>query len=196
MDRDVVLAGPARVPELAALLGEAFVDDEIVSWPFGVDDLERAIRLFEIIDDGFARAGFLWEVPRARGVAMWVPPDAFERYLEAERATRGPLTALTPDDGVRYRAFWDWIESNLPDEPQWFLDHVAVARTERGRGIGSALIRFGLEKAARDGVITTLETSRPQNLPVYEHLGFRTYLEADAPDGGPHLWFMRADPDR
>jgi hypothetical protein len=27
-----------------------------------------------------------------------------------------------------------------------------------------------------------------------EHLGFHTYLEADAPDGGPYIWFMRADP--
>jgi len=26
------------------------------------------------------------------------------------------------------------------------------------------------------------------------HLGFHTYLEADAPDGGPYVWFMRADP--
>jgi len=125
---------------------------------------------------------------------MWVPPDGFERYISAEVATRDLVTSLTADDGIRYRAFLDWIESNLPDEQQWFLDHIAVADAERGRGVGSALIRSGLDRAARDGVATTLETSKPQNLPIYEHLGFRTYLEADAPGGGPHLWFMRAEP--
>ena len=195
MEVEIVQATPDRVPELAELLGTAFADDPIVTWPFpGITDVARATRLFEILDDEFARSDMLWEVPRARGVAMWVPPDGFDRYLDAELATRGPVSALTDDDGERYRAFWDWIETNLPDEPQWFLDHVAVAASERGRGIGSALIRFGLERADDEDVTTTLETARPENVAIYEHLGFETYLEADAPDGGPHLWFMRADP--
>lgn len=195
MGLEIVRAGPERVPQLAAVLGRAFADDTILTWPFPIgNDVGRAVRAFEILDDEFARADLLWEIPRARGVAMWVPPDAFDRYLEAENATRELMTALTDDDGVRYQAFWDWIEANLPDEPQWFLDHIAVAESERGRGVGSALIRFGLEKAARAGVPATLETSRRGNVAIYEHLGFRTYLEADAPGGGPHLWFMRADP--
>jgi GNAT superfamily N-acetyltransferase len=194
MDVEIVSATHERVPELAELLGRAFADDPIITWPFpAASDVARATRLFEILDDEFARSDFLWEAPPARGVAMWVPPDGFERYLDAELATRDPVTALTDDGGVRYQAFWDWIESNLPDEPQWFLDHVAVAESERGRGIGSALIRFGLERAADDDVTVTLETARAWNVPIYEHLGFETYLEADAPDGGPHLWFMRAD---
>jgi len=196
MDIEIVRAGPDRVPELAALLGQAFADDAILTWPFpALTDVVAVTRAFEIIDDEFSRAEMLWEVPRARGVAMWVPPDGMERYLAAEEATREPMIALTDDGGVRYQAFWDWIEASLPEEPQWFLDHVAVAESERGKGVGSALVRFGLEKASRDGVPATLETSRPGNVAIYEHLGFRTYLETDAPDGGPHMWFMRADPD-
>jgi GNAT superfamily N-acetyltransferase len=196
MDIEIVRATSERVPELAALLGRAFADDTIVTWPFpALSDVDRATRLFEILETEFVRAEMVWEAPPVRGVAMWVPPDGMDRYLEAEEATRDPIVgALTDDGGARYQVFWDWIESNLPEEPQWFLDHIAVAESERGRGVGSALIRFGLEQAARDGVPATLETSRPGNVPIYEHLGFRTYLEADAPDGGPHLWFMRADP--
>ena len=195
MTVEIVPAGPERVPVLAALLGRAFADDPIVRWPFPDDDLlERTTELFAILDEGFAAAAMLWEVPAARGVAMWVPPDGLERFLEIEEATRASISALTTDGGVRFNTFWDWIEAQLPDERQWFLDHLAVAETERGRGLGSALVRFGLEAAARDGVAATLETARPGNVPIYEHLGFRTYVEADAPDGGPHLWFMRADP--
>jgi hypothetical protein len=29
---------------------------------------------------------------------------------------------------------------------------------------------------------------------MYEHLGFRVVEESDAPDGGPTIWFLRADP--
>ena len=195
MEIEIVPAGPDRVPEVAILLGRAFADDAILTWPyFGDGGVQRCIETFEILDAEFSRAGLLWEVPSARGVAMWVAPDAFDRWIAAELATREPIVQLTPDGGVRYHAFWDWIEESLPDEPQWFLDHIAVDDAERGKGVGSALIRFGLERAAAEGVPATLETSKPENLPLYEHLGFRTYLEADAPDGGPHIWFMRADP--
>jgi GNAT superfamily N-acetyltransferase len=94
---------------------------------------------------------------------MWVGPDDFGRYLQIENETRDEVESLTDDRGARYRAFWEWIEAALPDERQWFLDHLAV--DERGRGIGSALVRFGLDRAARDGVIATLETGSPRERP-------------------------------
>ncbi len=30
--------------------------------------------------------------------------------------------------------------------------------------------------------------------PIYERSGFRVVEDVDAPDGGPHIWFMRWDP--
>jgi hypothetical protein len=29
---------------------------------------------------------------------------------------------------------------------------------------------------------------------MYEHLGFRVIEQSDVPDGGPTIWFLRADP--
>lgn len=89
---------------------------------------------------------------------------------------------------------WDRIEEQLPDEPHWFLDAIAVERTHRSQGIGSALVRWGLERAVTDGVPAFLETGKPRNVPYYERFGFHIAHEDDAPDGGPHIWFMRLDP--
>jgi len=45
MEPEIVPAGPERVSDLAVLLGRAFADDRIVTWPFDADhDLERATR--------------------------------------------------------------------------------------------------------------------------------------------------------
>ena len=77
---------------------------------------------------------------------------------------------------------------------------VLVPGLHRGRrgtpgiGVGSALIEHGLAFARRDGTPAFLETGRPGNVPYYERRGFRTYLDEDAPNGGPHIWFMRFDP--
>ena len=70
------------------------------------------------------------------------------------------------------------------------LDIVAVDPACQGRGTGTALIRHGLALADRDGVPAFLETGKPRNVPYYERLGFRVAEEGDAPDGGPHMWFM------
>ena len=100
----------------------------------------------------------------------------------------------TEDGGRRYDAFWEWVESKIPHEPLWHLDSVGVDRDAQGRGIGSALIDFGLARARADKAGVFLETGTPRDVPYYERFGFRVVAGADAPDGGPHNWFMRWDP--
>jgi predicted N-acetyltransferase YhbS len=69
-----------------------------------------------------------------------------------------------------------------------------VAPDCQGRGIGSALIQFGLDRARTDETPVFLETASPRNVPLYERLEFRVVEDSDAPGGGPHVWFMRWDP--
>jgi predicted N-acetyltransferase YhbS len=83
----------------------------------------------------------------------------------------------------------------VPSRTVLVLDYIAVDTQRRGSGIGTALIEHGLAFARRDGVTAFLETGRPGNVPYYEGRGFRTYLDEDAPNGGPHIWFMRWDPE-
>ena len=71
---------------------------------------------------------------------------------------------------------------------------MAVEPGWQGRGIGSALIEFGLEHTRKSNTACVLETGTPRNVPLYERLGFQVVEEADSPEGGPHVWFMRRDP--
>lgn len=79
-------------------------------------------------------------------------------------------------------------------KPLWHLDSVAIEPGGRGRGISSALIEFALEQVRESGVAIVLETGTPRNVPLYERLGFKVVEEADSPEGGPHVWFMRRNP--
>ena len=54
--------------------------------------------------------------------------------------------------------------------------------------------KFGLERTRESNTAVILETGTPRNVPLYERLGFRVVEEADSPEGGPHVWFMRRDP--
>lgn len=98
------------------------------------------------------------------------------------------------DGGRRYAAFWEWVATHDPPGPSWQLDTIAVEPKIQGRGIGRALIEAGLARARADRTSAFLSTGTRANVGIYGRCGFRVYHEADAPAGGPHVWFMRWDP--
>ena len=195
MTIEIVPAGTERVEDLSLLMAHAFVNDPMIRWPLPAAGIERSTTLmFRWLLEGYADIGFLWQAVeptgKAVGCAAWLPPGRSQELERVDRASRPRIAELTDDGGARYDTLWDWIEEKIPDEPVWFLDMIAVEEVARGTGVGSALLRFGLERARADGVPAFLETARPDNVAMYEHFGFRVVDESDAPGGGPHLWFM------
>ena len=196
MPIEITRAAPGRFSELSALLGRAFVDEPMLQWSLGThgDVAQRFVRYFEYFNETLARLGMLWEADTARGAALWIPGDADDAFTQAIDASRPSVHTLTSDGGQRYDAFWEWVDSRIPDERLWHLDSVAVEPGSRGIGVGAALINFGLDLARAENTGACLETGTPKNVPYYERLGFRVIDDADAPHGGPHIWFLRWDP--
>jgi hypothetical protein len=56
------------------------------------------------------------------------------------------------------------------------------------------LIEAGLARARAERTGAFLSTGTAANVAIYSRCGFRVYEEAQAPGGGPHIWFMRTDP--
>jgi GNAT superfamily N-acetyltransferase len=190
-------AGPERVDDLAVVMGRALAVEPMIAWPFlGSDepDVERATALLRLLLEVYVAAEVIWEDSDGHGCAAWIPPGQIEIFESMDAATRGPVAELTDDGGIRYDAFWDWLGSHLPDEPCWFLDMVGVDPAHQGRGIGRALIQHGLDGVGHAPAPAFLETGTPSNVGYYERLGFRVVADEDAPNGGPHVWFMRREP--
>jgi predicted N-acetyltransferase YhbS len=192
----IMRADRERMPALAAVLARAFRDDPIVRWPLpDVPDIEDRIRsMFTWAYVDLADLGMVWESAGGTGVAVWVPPGGAELLIASDREVRDRLATLTDDGGRRYGVLWDWIADQLPDEPHWFLDALGVDPSRQGEGIGGALVRWGLERAARDGVPVTLETGSKRNVAWYERFGFRVVHEGQPEPDGVRVSFMRLDP--
>lgn len=69
--------------------------------------------------------------------------------------------------------------------------HLQILGTDgacQGQGLGSKLIKVGIQRATEAGVACYLESSNPQNIPFYERQGFRVleeiYLFEDKKPGG------------
>ncbi len=191
---EIAQATPDRLPALASVLGRAFVVEPMMRWPLGEsDDHEaRLVRAFEVFMAEPIRRGLVWEASASTGALILIPAGQMDAVDDANLAMR---SVYERDDGARrFDSFWDWVGSKHPDEPLALLDSIAVEPTAQGRGIGSALIRFGLEQARVSGHGAWIETGNPRNVPLYQRHGFRVVDDADAPGGGPHVWFMRWDP--
>jgi ribosomal protein S18 acetylase RimI-like enzyme len=77
----------------------------------------------------------------------------------------------------------------------WYLAGIGVEPSAQRRGIGSALLRPGLDAADAAGLPAGLLTNSERNLSFYERHGFRVIREGETPDRGPHAWMMRRDPE-
>ena len=192
---EVARAGPDRLAALAPVFGKAFVDEPMMRWPMGEqgDVVERFTRGFGYCLEDALRLGIVWEAGTATGAAIWIPPGQSETW-EHHPWHQPRIDALADDGGRRYNAFWDWVESHEPDEPLWLLDSIAVEPAAQGQGFGGALIAAGLARARAGGVGAFLSTGTPRNVSIYGRSGFRVVQDIDAPDGGPHIWFMRWEP--
>ncbi len=191
----VTPAGPERLVALAPVFGRAFVDDPMLIWTLGnaPPSPDRFTPLFAAFLDQVLGQGVVWEAGAACGAAVWVPPGQFEEWTDHPWNHRRVLE-LTDDGGRRYDAFWRWVDRHGPEEPSWLLDTIAVDPAVQGRGYGRALITAGLAWARSDGLGAHLSTGTEGNVAIYRKLGFRVVEDLDAPEGGPHIWFMEWSP--
>jgi ribosomal protein S18 acetylase RimI-like enzyme len=169
--------------------------EAMLRWSFGEERFEERIRRHFTHYDGYnARRGWIRVAADGAGIAVWIPPDAREEHEAIGPAPQGGEVEILGDNAERHTAFWGWIGEHEPAERLLYLSHIGVAPEHQGDGLGSALMRDGLAESDRRGVPTWLETSRVNNVAYYERFGFGTVVDEDAPDGGPHIWFMRRDP--
>lgn len=195
---EVLPADPSQIARIADVLGRAFVTEPMMTWPLGgrSDDLEeRCIRAYALYLGPLVDQGLVWETADGHGALVLVPPDQSEVWDDAlAHVDHSTTDDATDDGGVRHERFWGWVASKIPPEPVWHLDSLAVEPGWQGHGIGSALIGFGLERTRESNRAVVLETGTARNVPLYERHGFHVVEEDDAPDNGPHVWFMRRDP--
>lgn len=181
-----------RLRAIAAMMAESFDHDPMQQWlfPHAARRTRRLRRFFERDVRHRLNGRAHPYCAGVHGVAFWHPPSEadslqFRSALQVAPALTSvvvhhPLTALRVLAEVLRRR---------PEEPHWYLSHLAVSASHRGRGLGRELLLVGIEHARTDGTGVYLETSNPDNVPFYSRSGFRETGVVEVP-GAPAVWLL------
>jgi len=193
-------ATSADIKPLAAVLARAFYDDPPFMWllPEPKSRPVRLRRLFAVILRLEALPHQAVEVACAGdeivGGAIWMPPGHWLPSVSAQ------LRALPPYVYTLGRRFGAGAALNRamarvhPSEPHWYLHAIGVDPGYQGRGVASILIRSRLQRCDQAGQPAYLESSKPANVPLYEHFGFQPTPIPALPDDAPVLTPMWRPP--
>lgn len=185
----VITATSEHRAAVVRALSSAFYEDPVFRWIYPDDARRQAVLpgVFELFTDAIGRHGATLVTADGGGAALWIPPG--EGLADDEEAFVEAALALSPPDTERMLACMTVLGETHPHEPCWYLNLVGVVADRQGQGIGSDLMRAGLERAERDGIPAYLEATSPENRRLYERHGFEATADLELP-GGPTLWAM------
>ena len=139
--------------------------------------------------------GLAWTTDDVAGGAVWIPPDEWRVPLRATLSELGPMARVFGRRlplAFRSRLRMEGRHPRKP--PHWYLAVMGVIPERQGRGLGTALMKPGLDSLDQSDIAAYLEASTPRSRELYRRNGFRVTGEFNLPSGGPPLWQMWREP--
>lgn len=122
------------------------------------------------------------------GAALWLPPNA-----HPDDDALGEVLERTVSASIRGDLFavFEQMAKYHPAEPHWYLPLIGVDPAHQGRGYGSALMTYALQRCDRDHAAAYLESSNPRNIPLYQRHGFEIVGTIQAGGSPPLVPMLR-----
>jgi ribosomal protein S18 acetylase RimI-like enzyme len=186
-----------QLPQATAMVARAFHNDPISVYVYP-DTAERTRRLplmFRFAFHYTLRYGEITTTPQLTGAACWLPPQ--NTTVSIMRLLRTGALTTSLQMGLlalrRLNNAEDYMRTTQKRclvEPHWYLWVIGVEPACQGQGIGGMLLRAGLERADTSGLPCYLETTNPQDVPLYQKFGFTIASEGEIPGSSVWMWGM------
>jgi ribosomal protein S18 acetylase RimI-like enzyme len=195
---EIVRLDRSRLGEASEVLARAFFDDPAWVWLIP-DDERRQVLLPWLFRVGFdVTAADVWATAgRVLGAARWLPPGRpAMRVVPTVRALLATPARLgrATKSFLAYGRAVEALRAEVAPGPHWYLAGIGVDPPAQGQGVGAALLRPGLDAAARARVPAVLLTNNDANLDFYRHHGFEVVRRGETPRDGPKAWAMVKHP--
>jgi ribosomal protein S18 acetylase RimI-like enzyme len=195
-----VQAAKGDLAAVAADLSDAFAEDVMFDWFLRTDDRrdEARLRFFNFIIANMTFGHGRIERPAVGGAAaIWMPFEALvpTPLMTELRAVPTLLHATGLARFSRLAAIRETMDKHHPmDRPHAYLMFLGVSRAAQGHGVGSRLLKVGLDRCDSAGLPAYLETQTERNIGLYRRHGFEVTSENRPRPDAPPLWSMWREP--
>ena len=122
------------------------------------------------------------------GAALWLPPGIHPDDEGVESLIR---RSTPPHAHQALFAMFEQMGSYHPAVPHWHLPLIGVHPACQRMGYGAALLRHAVAAIDWQGLPAYLESSNPENIPLYERHGFRALGVIQVADSPPITPMLR-----
>ena len=189
----VCIALPGQATRLNAMLVRAFDEDPLTCW-FVRGDERRPRRMQRLFDWYLRQAlplGWSHATEDGSCAALWMGPGQWKMPLLRQLLLLPELIRVVGADRLvsRIRGT-DALQHRHPRAPHFYLAVLGAEPLRQGQGLGSSVLRQGLQRCDRMRVPAYLETANPRNLALYKRHDFEVRERLTIPGGGPPVWLM------
>jgi ribosomal protein S18 acetylase RimI-like enzyme len=181
---------------LVNILSDSFAQDPMFNWVFPKTQLYPYF-FHLLVKDVYLPRGIVHIEQQGRAAALWLPPE--ERFNVASRV--GLLKfglKLVKQDGLQSvrRVYQQGavFARYLPSEPHYYLQFIGCQHSNQRQGIGTALLREGLDICDDRSMPAYLECSNELNVALYRRHGFELRASEAVGKDGPTARFMWREP--
>jgi ribosomal protein S18 acetylase RimI-like enzyme len=173
----------------------AFYNDPGFVWciPDSAARKEQLPAFFRIVFDALVGFGQCYSTADSAAASMWVPPGLEPLTGEQSDSLRGVFDSVDAVAAARFTALIELMASYHPAQDHFYLWLLGVSTPGQNRGLGSSLLRSGLDLCDERSLPAYLEATTDRNRRLYERHGFHVTGELTA-NGSPPMWAMWREP--
>lgn len=170
----------------------AFSEDPFMRWLFEDPSVYRQWfpRFVHSYGGRAFETGTAVKTADGHGAALWLGPDETPKIAETSDLVEGVMPEPRLQELFR---LGERLLEATPVEPYWHLTFIGVDPLYQNEGIGTALLKHGLERCDESDRVAYIESANPRNLSFFAENGFEL-VDVLRMDTGPTIYPMARPP--
>lgn len=160
----------------ARMASETYVNDPVHVYATKNEKLRKKFLYHFMIERLSTSNGedFIYEDEEKRGLCVW--RDAHNDYTMFDflKCPNWIFLCVYNISLIKTLKVFSHLDQKVFEKNTLLISPVFVDKDHKGKGIGTALIKRGIEELVPLGYKLGLETQNPENVALYERLGFKT----------------------
>jgi GNAT superfamily N-acetyltransferase len=196
--KNLVRLNKFHAKSVTEVLSQAFQNDPTLKYFFPDKLLRKRITpyLFSVIVRSGIQYGEAYATSsNMEGVAVWISSDNYPiTYWRILRSVSLSTIFFIVSHGCfkmrSVQAYTDAMHKRLAPFKHWFLQIIGIDPKYQGKGYAGKLLKPMLARIDEEGLPCYLDTLNGNNVPLYEHFGFKIIEKTMIPQTSFTNWAM------